>query len=409
MRRPRAGALAAGLILATFALLAPTANAAGTPAIDPAHAAPAAAPASHPTQRACAVAAPGHAACKALLRTDVQVSASAVHTDAATPSGLFPADLQSAYKLPSASAGSGQTVAIVDAFDDPNAESDLATYRSQFGLPPCTTANGCFRKVDQRGGTRFPRTNAGWAAEISLDLDMVSATCPNCKILLVEADSNSFANLGAAENEAAALGANVISNSFGGSDASDATNGAPFNHPGIAITVSSGDSGFGVEYPASSHFVTAVGGTHLTRASNTRGWTETAWNGAGSGCSAFNTALSGQASFNTGCSRRAVADVSAVADPATGVAVFDTVPIQGQSQWLVFGGTSVAAPVVAGVYGLAGNARSIDNNFPYAHASALFDVTSGSNGSCSPSQLCTARAGWDGPTGLGTPNGTGAF
>jgi subtilase family serine protease len=332
-----------------------------------------------------------------------------VRPAAPTPSGLFPADLQSAYKLPSSATGGGQLVAIVDAFNDPNAESDLRVYRSQFGLPACTTANGCFRKVDQRGGTRFPRTDAGWAAEISLDLDMVSATCPNCKILLVEADSNSFANLGAAENRAATLGANVISNSFGGADASDAVNGAPFNHPGVAITASSGDSGFGVSYPASSRFVTAVGGTSLTRASNSRGWTETAWNGAGSGCSVFNTQLTGQAGVGTGCPRRAVADVSAVADPATGVAVFDTVPIQGQSQWLVFGGTSVAAPVIAGVYGLAGNARSINNNFPYAHAGALFDVTSGSNGTCAPAQLCTARAGWDGPTGLGTPNGSGAF
>jgi subtilase family serine protease len=404
MRRPRAGALTTGLTLAMFALLAPTANAAGTTAV-----APAAAPVSHRAEHACSTPTPGHAACLALVRTDAQQSPGTARPAAPTPSGIFPADLQNAYKLPSATAGAGQTVAIVDAFDDPNAESDLAVYRSQFGLPACTTANGCFRKVDQRGGTRFPRTDAGWAAEISLDVDMVSATCPNCRIILVEADSNSFANLGAAENRAAALGANVISNSFGGSDASDATNGAPFNHPGIAITASSGDSGFGVSYPASSRFVTGVGGTSLTRAGNARGWTETAWNGAGSGCSTFNTALPGQAGVGTGCARRAVADVSAVADPATGVAVFDTVPIQGQSQWLVFGGTSVAAPVIAGVYGLAGNAGSIDNNFPYAHAGSLFDVTSGSNGTCSPAQLCTARAGWDGPTGLGTPNGTGAF
>jgi len=165
--------------------------------------------------------------------------------------------------------------------------------------------------------------------EISLDLDMASAICPNCKIILVEARSASFANLGAAENRAATLGASVISNSFGGSDTSDASQGAPYNHPGIAITVSSGDAGFGVEFPASSHTVTAVGGTHLVRSGTARGWTETVWNGAGSGCSAFNTALTGQASFNTGCARRAVADVSAVADPATGVAVFDSTPSGG--------------------------------------------------------------------------------
>jgi len=278
-------------------------------------------------------------------------------------------------------------------------------YRSQFGLPACTTANGCFRKVDQNGGTNYPRRNTGWAEEISLDVDMVSAICPGCHILLVEASSNSFANLGASVNRAATMGANAISNSYGGSDTADSS--APFyNHPGIAVTASSGDSGFGAQFPASSHFVTAVGGTHLTRSSTTRGWTETVWSGAGSGCSSFNAALTGAAGFNTGCANRAEADVSAVADPNTGVAVYDTFREPG---WLVFGGTSVASPIIAAVYGLAGNEASIDNNFPYAHSGSFFDVTSGSNGSCSPSQLCTARAGWDGPTGLGTPNGTGGF
>jgi subtilase family serine protease len=393
MRRTISGALLGGLILALASALSPAAIAA---------------PTTHPFTRACATPAAGMASCNALVRSDIVKSAKKVHSHATTPSGLFPADLQNAYKLPSATAGSGQTVAIVDAFDDPTAESDLAVYRSQFGLPPCTTANGCFRKIDQRGGTSFPRKDGGWAQEISLDLDMVSATCPNCKITLVEADSNSFANLGAAENTAASR-ANVVSNSFGGGDASDATFGSFYNHPGVAITASSGDAGFGVEYPASSHFVTAVGGTSLQRASNTRGWSETAWAGAGSGCSAFNTALTGQAGVDTGCAMRAVADVSAIADPNTGVAVFDSTAFQGLSGWLVFGGTSVAAPIIAGVYGLAGNASSIDNNFPYAHAGSLFDVTSGSNGKCSPSQLCTARTGWDGPTGLGTPNGSGAF
>ena len=358
-----------------------------------ASAAPSANGSAHRATRVCAATA-GAAACHAYLRTDV--------APAATPSGFGPADLRSAYKL-TTSGSASQTVAIVDAFDAPTAEADLAAYRTQFGLPACTTANGCFRKVDQNGGTNYPRKNAGWAQEISLDLDMVSAICPNCHILLVEAKTNSFANLGAAENRAATMGATVISNSWGGSDASDATYGSFFNHPGIAITVSSGDNGYGVEYPASSHYVTAVGGTHLTSGGGTRGWTETAWSGAGSGCSTLNTALSGQASVGTGCTKRAVADVSAVADPNTGVAV------RYNGSWLVFGGTSVAAPIIAGVYGLAGNAASIDNNFPYAHSSSLFDVTSGSNGSCPTSQWCTARTGWDGPTGLGTPNGTGAF
>jgi subtilase family serine protease len=343
------------------------------------------------------------ASCNAILR---QGGAKA---NASTPSGYFPADLQSAYNLPSATGGVGQTVAIVDAYDDPTAEADLAVYRAQFGLPACTTANGCFRKVSQTGTMSYPRTNGGWAQEISLDLDMVSAVCPNCHILLVEAKSASFANLGAAVNEAAALHANVISNSYGGSDASDAIYGAYYNHPGIAVTVSTGDSGYGVQYPASSQYVTAVGGTSLTRSGTSRGWTETAWSGAGSGCSTINTQIAGQATAGTGCAKRAVADVSAIADPNTGVAVYDSTAYQGASGWMVFGGTSVAAPVIAGVYGLAGNAASVTNNYPYSHTASLWDVTSGSNGSCTTSQWCNARTGWDGPTGLGTPNGVGAF
>jgi len=323
---------------------------------------------------------------------------------AATPSGLNPADLQSAYGLPSATAGSGQTVAIVDAFNDPNAESDLGVYRAKFGLAPCTTANGCFRKVDQNGGTKYPRSNTGWAEEISLDLDMVSAICPNCKILLVEASTNSFANLAAAVDEAARLKATEISNSYGGSEYSgEVSDESHFNHPGIAITASAGDSGFGAQFPAASQYVTAVGGTSLSKASNTRGWTETVWSGTGSGCSAFILKPSWQT--HTGCARRTIADVSADADPNTGVSVYDSFREPG---WLVFGGTSVSSPIIASVYALAGNAVTY-GSYSYSHTSSLFDVTSGSNGSCGGSYLCTARVGYDGPTGNGTPNGTGGF
>jgi subtilase family serine protease len=152
---------------------------------------------------------------------------------AGSPSGYSPVDLRTAYSLPSSTAGSGQTVAIVDAFDDPNAESDLGVYRSQFGIAACTTANGCFRKVDQSGGSNYPRGDRGWAEEISLDLDMVSAVCPNCHILLVEATTNSFANLSAAEDEAAKLGATEISNSWGGGEySSEVSDQSHFNHPG---------------------------------------------------------------------------------------------------------------------------------------------------------------------------------
>ena len=326
---------------------------------------------------------------------------------ATAPAGYWPADLQSAYNLsPTTGApGTGQTIAIVDAYDDPNAQSDLAVYRSQFGLGACTTANGCFKKVNQNGVQgSYPRGEAGWGQEISLDVDMASAICPNCKILLVEAQTNSFSNLMSAVDTAAKLGANTISNSYGGSEfSSEASYESHYHHPGV--TVSSGDNGYGVEFPASSQYVTAVGGTSLNRDSSARGWSEKAWGGTGSGCSAYVSKPSWQT--DGGCSRRTVADVSAVADPNTGVAVYDTFRKSG---WLVFGGTSVASPIVAGIYALAGNtATTTAGSYPYSHTSSLFDVTSGSNGSCGGSYLCTGLVGYDGPTGLGTPNGTSAF
>jgi Subtilase family len=205
------------------------------------------------------------------------------------PTGYGPVQFQTAYALPSSTAGWGQTIAIVDAFDDPNAEADLATYSSTYGLPSCTTANGCFRKVDQTGGTRYPRADQGWALEISLDVQVAHAVCPNCKILLVEAKTNSFSNLIAAEDYATAH-ADVVSNSWGGGEFSSETGSGydgHFNHPGVPITVSSGDSGYGVGYPAASPYVTAVGGTRLTLNSNDTRSSETAWSGAGSGCSAY--------------------------------------------------------------------------------------------------------------------------
>src|SRR5262249_10034707 len=201
----------------------------------------------------------------------VLVDAAGAALPNATPAGLGPAQLRDAYKITS-NGSSSTIIAIVDAFGYPNAERDLATYRSTFGLPPCTTANGCFRKVDQRGGTNFPRLNVGWEQETALDLDMASAICPACKILLVEGDTNSLANLAAAVDTAASLGAHVISNSYGGGEAGSTAFEASYNHPGVAVTASSGDSGFGVEFPASSPHVVAVGGTSLRTASNARGW-----------------------------------------------------------------------------------------------------------------------------------------
>lgn len=326
----------------------------------------------------------------------------------ATPSGYGPSDIRSAYALPSTTAGAGQTVAIVDAYDDPNAENDVNVYRAQFGIASCTTANGCFRKVNQSGGTKAPRANGGWAQEISLDLDMVSAVCPNCHILLVEASSATNSNLQTAENTAISLGANVVSNSYGGSEQS-ATNAA-YNHPGHIITASAGDSGTGPSQPCSFASVVCVGGTALNHASNTRGWSETAWTSSGSGCSAKVAKPSWQT--DSGCTMRSESDVSAVADPNTGVAVYDSYAYQGASGWMVFGGTSVSSPLVGSVYALAGNEASLtyaQSIWQHGGTSALNDVTSGSNGTCSIFYICNAGVGYDGPTGWGTPNGTTAL
>lgn len=324
------------------------------------------------------------------------------------PKGLGPTQIQSAYKLPGLATSATPTVAIVDAYNDSAAESDLGVFRHQFGLPACTTANGCFRKIDQRGGTAYPRTDAGWAGEISLDLDAVSSACPTCHILLVVTDSNSFANLAAGVDRAAlTAGVAAISNSYGGNEySSEVSDQSHYNHPGIAVTASTGDAGYGVEFPASSQYVVAAGGTTLKTASNTRGWTETVWAGAGSGCSSYVAKPAWQA--DNGCAKRTVGDVAADADPASGLSVYDSVRYQGRAGWQVYGGTSLASPLIASVYALGGN-LSAPASYTYAHKASLFDVTSGSNGSCGGGYLCTGVAGYDGPTGLGTPNGLTAF
>jgi subtilase family serine protease len=308
--------------------------------------------------------------------------------------------------LPSATAGKGQTVAIVDANDDPRAEADLRVYRSKFGLPACTTANRCFEKVDQYGGMNYPSADQGWSGEVSLDLDMVSAICPNCHILLVEANSASFDDLGASVNTAVRLGAKEISNSYGAQEDSQSTQqfAHDYNHSGVIITASAGDDGYGVELPSSFKTVVAVGGTSLSRESNTRGWTEVVWSGTGSGCSRYVSKPTWQQ--DQGCSRRTVADVAAVADPATGVAVYDT---YGAPGWEVFGGTSASSPIIASIYALAGNAAKVGPAYLYSHAKNLNPVVEGSNGICAPAYLCTAGVGYNGPAGLGTPHGIGAF
>jgi len=358
-------------------------------------------------QRVCAkTPAAGHATCYA--RVLVNRRGAIPMATAPLASALSPTQLRSAYNL-NGTSGAGRTVAIVDAYGYTNLQRDLGIYRAQYGLPACTTANGCLRVVNQTGGTSLPRNNVGWSQEQALDLDAVSAACPDCKIVMVQAKSASFADLGTAVNEAAkATYASVaISNSYGGGDAADSTYGAYYHHPGIAVTASTGDNGYqGGSYPASSSYVTAVGGTSLTMSGTTR-VSETVWSGAGSGCSTLNAALPAAASFNTGCAKRAMADVSAAADPNTGGLSVYAPTTARNSSWSQYGGTSESAPIIASVYALAGGGYS--NATPYAHPGNLFDVTSGSNGTCPTTQWCHARAGWDGPSGLGTPNGTGAF
>jgi subtilase family serine protease len=312
---------------------------------------------------------------------------------------------------------------VIEGASAPNAEGDLAVYRSHFGLPACTHVDGCLRIVDQTGGSSVPPSDTLWALETAADLDMASAICPGCKLLVVQANSDGLADLAAANNTAARLGATVINNSWGWADSSDpgAKDESAYVHAGAVTVAASGDFGYGPEngnpegvalFPAASPHVVAVGGTSLTKASSARGWAETAWNKAASGCATVYDKPSWQASVpcTTG---RGTSDVAAVADPLTGVAVYDSTGYNGRSGWMTAGGTSVSSALVAGVYAVAGDAAALGGEAPhqlYAHASSLNDVTAGSNGTCSEAPArCNAGPGWDGPTGNGTPAGASAF
>ncbi|HEV2639902.1 MAG TPA: S53 family peptidase [Actinocrinis sp.] len=374
--------------------------------------------------RACSsVTVAGHESCFALKRTGVHApataatgSASSAVTPNAIPAGVGygPAQLQSAYALTAASAanGAGRTIAVVDAFDYPTAAADLAAYRSAAGLPVAS-----FTKVNQNGATSpLPAAASAsddWTVEAALDLDMASAICPLCKLVLVEATDDSGTGLYVAQNAAANL-AGYISNSWGGGETASETSmdSAYFTHAsGIVTTVSAGDADYGVSYPATSPKVVSVGGTALSTASTSRGWTESVWNtatgseGTGSGCSTVEAQPSWQSVLGlpAGCSKRIDNDVAADADPNTGVAVYDTSNNDGG--WNEVGGTSASSPMVAAMYALAGNAGANPAQDVYQHTANFFDVTSGNNGSCSPAYLCTAETGYDGPTGWGTPNG----
>ncbi len=420
---------------------------------------------------ACTRPVPGSASCLALQLVPVTAAARAherplamnaahairpANAAAEGAFGLRPQDLHSAYKLP-VSAPSQQTIALVDAYDDPNAEADLAVYDREFGLPECTSANGCFAKINQNGQSGpLPAPSGEWALEEALDVETAHAICQNCRILLVEAESNSTSALEAAENRAALAGATEISNSWGSLE--PLGDSAAFNHPGVVITAAAGDNGYlnwdgweasergSVEYPASSPHVVAVGSTRLTLSADGEWAGETVWNNgdgaSGGGCSAhFGAPFWQRALVNwqsVGCgSGRAVADVSVDGDPYTGAAVYDSTPWGGYViGWVPVGGTSLSSPIIAAAYALAGGAHGVPYPARTLYESArgagstLHNVTSGSNGacyeastpegesgcsatqeaaSCAGMAICRAGTGYSGAAGVGTPNGLGAF
>jgi subtilase family serine protease len=350
---------------------------------------------AHANYRAVCPAAFAAAHCHAQVVTDARGNPNA----SASPTGLSPATIKSAYNFSTSSTvGAGKTIAIVDAYDDPTAESDLGVFSSRFGLPACTTANGCFKKVNQTGGTAYPRKDPGWALEISLDVQWAHAIAPGAKILLVEAGSNSFANLLAAEDYAKTH-AQYVSNSWGGSEFSgESSYDSHFAQSGVSFFVSSGDNGTPAEYPSASPNVVSVGGTTL-HFSGGRFSSETGWSGSGGGCSAYESKNAAQTTGSVSCSgKRATPDVSLDADPASGVSVYDSTRYQGSQGWFTVGGTSASSPMWA--------ARSADAgavvNAAYVYGSSITyrDITSGNNGASALAgyDLVTGRGSWTGAT-----------
>jgi hypothetical protein len=404
----------------------------GAPGVSPAHAARTATTVGSVlklpknVKRVCAWPPPKkQAACLVLVNTKPQPG----ENPATRPVGYGPKDLHSAYNLPDLGStdGQGQVVAVVDAFDDPHAESDLATYRRHYGLPACTTANGCFRKVNQSGQqSHYPAANADWAVEESLDIDMISAICPKCHILLVEANSEFLGDLANSVDVAVSLGAKYVSNSYGYPGLLKSTSDSVrhfYDHPGVAVTAASGDSGYqpssglspGTDLPAAFPEVIAVGGTSLLPAANSRDWAEITWPFSGSGCGkSFQVTQPKPVwQMDKGCGRaRTANDVAAIADPVFGVAVYDS---YGEPGWLVAGGTSASSPIIASVYALAGppDPGTYPASQLYQSHSSLFDIIAGTNflssKNCTPAYLCNGQHGYDGPTGWGTPNGLADF
>jgi subtilase family serine protease len=409
-------AMAAGAALTALGTLTAAAPAAAGALRTPA--ARAACPVARPGQERClTVYAPQTAVNRAIAE---KAAGERVLPGSTTPKGWGAKSIEAAYKLP-VTKGAGQTIGIVDAFSTPHLASDLGVYRKEYGLPPCTTASGCLRIVNQEGKpSPLPHPQPlGWGVEETLDVSMVSAACPLCKIIVVEGTSPTFKNLALAEDTAVRLGADVVSNSYGARESGFTQAYAKYyDQPGHVIVAGSGDYGFtAAMFPANLATVTAAGGTKLSRAKNARGWTEQVWNNdlgaSGSGCSAYVAKPSWQ--HDPDCPGRTVADVAAV---ATDIPLYDSsVSAKLGGPWLTVSGTSVSSPLIAGVYGLAGNAATVKPGYEYAHASALFDVTKGNNNwfsrtggaVCGYDYLCVAKKGYNGPTGFGTPDGTGAF
>ncbi len=343
-----------------------------------------------------------------------------VQQDSSSPHGLFPSQMKAAYAFNATpNQGQGQIIGIVDAFDNPNAESDLQVYDAQFNLPVCTTGNGCFTKIKIGN----PAGDTGWGLEINLDVQQAHGLAPAAKIILVEATTNSFDDLLAAVDVARMAGATQISMSWsGGEDGSELGFNSFFNHPGVTFMASTGDGGHGVGYPAASPYVVAVGGTTLVLASplplpsplTPNYGHETAWSGSGGGVSTVQPGQSYQNGLFAGCGssgHRCVPDISSNANPSTGVPVYDT---YGQNQWIQVGGTSVSSPDWSAIFAIANSSRAAAGKGPLQNAvpdlytifaasqyTDYHDITSGTNGSCGAQ--CTAVVGYDLVTGIGSP------
>jgi subtilase family serine protease len=336
----------------------------------------------HAPVRACIGTRIGRAQCDALIEFAAK--------DADAPSGWSPADLQSAYNLPSTTRGKGQVVAIVDAYDNPKVASDLAKYRSTFDLPKAN-----FTKYNQNGQTsNYPQGSPGWGVEIDNDVEMVSASCPKCTIYLIEANTSSWSDIETAQAEAVTLGAHIVSNSFSGTGADESY----WDTPGVEYVASSGDGGLGLTDPATFVHVVAVGATVLTKGGGgSRGWTESVWSDSGGGCSSTGEQKPPwqHDRYAKSCAYRVGNDVSAVGD---GVAIYDT---YGTGGWLTIGGTSVGAPFLSGVFGLAGNASKQDGGKTFwerAHHRYLYEV-----------EYEGKYRRFSYPAGWGTPDGIKAF